>query len=64
MSEEKQVKKQLIKNMLLNLITFSIIFYILGAVIYAQFKNNLYNSADNELINTQFIRRKKRYNRK
>ena len=49
MNEEKQVKHQLLKNMLLNLITFSIIFYILGAVIYAQFKNTLYNSADNEL---------------
>ncbi len=49
MNEEKQVKHQLLKNMFLNLITFSIIFYILGAVIYAQFKNTLYNSADNEL---------------
>ena len=53
MNEEKQVKKQLLKNMLLNLITFSIIFYILGAVIYAQFKNTLYNSADEELMNSQ-----------
>ena len=53
MNEEKQVKHQLLKNMLLNLITFSIIFYILGAVIYAQFKNTLYNSADNELSNAQ-----------
>lgn len=49
MNEEKQVKHQLLKNMFLNLVTFSIIFYILGAVIYAQFKNTLYNSADNEL---------------
>ena len=53
MNEEKQVKHQLLKNMLLNLITFSIIFYILGAVIYAQFKNTLYNSADNELSSAQ-----------
>lgn len=53
MNEEKQVKKQLLKNMLLNLITFSIIFYILGAVIYTQFKSTLYNSADNELKNSQ-----------
>ena len=49
MNEEKQVKHQLLKNMFLNLITFSIIFYLLGVVIYAQFKNTLYNSADNEL---------------
>lgn len=53
MNEEKQVKKQLLKNMLLNLITFSIIFYILGAVIYTQFSNTLYNSADSELVNSQ-----------
>ena len=53
MNEEKQVKKQLFKNMVLNLITFSIIFYILGAVIYTQFNNTLYNSADKELTSTQ-----------
>ena len=53
MNEEKQVKKQLLKNMLLNLITFSIIFYILGAVIYTQFRTTLYNSADNELTNSK-----------
>ena len=53
MNEEKQVKKQLLKNMLLNLITFSVIFYILGAVIYTQFKTTLYNSADNELNNAK-----------
>ena len=53
MNEEKQVKQQLLKNMFLNLITFSIIFYILGAVIYTQFKTTLYNSADNELKNSQ-----------
>lgn len=52
MSEEKQVKKQLLKNMLLNLITFTIIFYILGLVIYGQFKNSLYLSADSELEKT------------
>lgn len=51
MNEEKQVKKQLIKNMLLNLITFSIIFYILGMVIYTRFNDSLYISADNELNN-------------
>ena len=49
MSEEKQVKKQLLKNVLLNLITFTIIFYILGMVIYGQFKSSLYLSADSEL---------------
>ena len=52
MNEEKQVKKQLLKNMLLNLITFTIIFYILGMIIYGQFKNSLYLSADSELEKT------------
>ena len=49
MSEEKQVKQQLRKNMFLNLITFSIIFTILGVIIYGQFANSLYKSADEEL---------------
>lgn len=56
MSEEKQVKKQLLKNMVLNLITFTILFYLLGLVIYTQFKENLYTSADSELTN--FIMRR------
>ena len=37
--------------MVLNLITFSIIFSILGIVIYGQFSNFVYNSADTELQN-------------
>lgn len=49
MNEEEQVKRQLIKNMLLNLVAFSIIFYILGSIIYTQFKNSLYISANTEL---------------
>ena len=49
MSEEKQVKKQLLKNVILNLITFTIIFYILGIAIYGQFQNSLYLSANSEL---------------
>lgn len=49
MSEEKQVRKQLLKNALLNLIAFTIIFTILGISIYSQFKNSLYLSADSEL---------------
>ena len=49
MNEEEKVKKQLVKNMILNLITFSIIFYLLGIVIYTQFTNSLYMSADSEL---------------
>ena len=48
-NEEEKVKKQLVKNMILNLITFSIIFYLLGIVIYTQFTNSLYMSADSEL---------------
>ena len=61
MSEEKQVKKQLIKNMLINLVTFSIIFTILGIIIYEQFKSSLYISADTELEKTN-IRREFRIN--
>ncbi len=49
MNEEEKVKKQIRTNMLLNLITFSIIFYILGIVIYNQFTNSVYKSADLEL---------------
>ena len=49
MDEEKKVKKQLVKNMILNLITFSVIFYMFGTVIYSQFYNSLYRSADSEL---------------
>ena len=49
MNEEEKVKKQLIKNIILNLVTFSVIFYILGIVIYSQFSNSLYISADEEL---------------
>lgn len=50
MNEEKKVKQQLIKNMILNLIAFSIIFYVLGSVIYGQFRNTVYISADSELV--------------
>lgn len=49
MNEEGQVKKQLLKNIILNLIAFSIIFYLFGTVIYSQFYNSLYISADSEL---------------
>ncbi len=49
MNEEEKVKKHLIKNMFLNLITFSIIFYVLGIIIYSQFNHSLYISADSEL---------------
>lgn len=52
MSEEKQVKKQLLKNMILNLIAFAMIFFVLGIIIYGQFKNSLYLSADSELQKT------------
>ena len=49
MDEEGKVKKQLVKNIIINLITFSIIFYLFGTVIYSQFYNSLYISADSEL---------------
>ena len=47
MKEQKIIKKQLIKNMLLNFVTFTIIFTVLGLIIYAQFT---YISADEELL--------------
>ena len=56
MSEEKQVKRQLLKNVILNLITFAVIFTILGVIIYGQFKSSLYLSADSELERTNSIR--------
>lgn len=34
MKEQKIIKKQLIKNMLLNFVTFTIIFTVLGLIIY------------------------------
>ena len=59
MNEEEKVKKQLSKNMLLNLITFSIIFYMLGSVIYGKFNNSLYMSADSELEKVMHQQKKK-----
>ena len=56
MSEEKQVKKQLLKNVLLNLITFIIIFTALGIIIYGQFRSSLYLSADSELERSNYRR--------
>lgn len=53
MSEQKIIKKQLIKNMMFNLIAFTIIFSVFGLVIYGQFSNSLYKSADEELLNSQ-----------
>ena len=47
MKEQKIIKKQLIKNMLLNFVTFTIIFTVLGLIIYGQFT---YISADEELL--------------
>ena len=53
MSEQKIIKNQLIKNMMFNLIAFTIIFSIFGLVIYGQFSNSLYKSADEELLNSK-----------
>lgn len=50
MSEDEKIKKQIIKNMVLNIIVFSLIFYILGVLIYSQFTQSIYLSADNELL--------------
>ena len=55
MSEEKLIKKQIFKNMLLNFIAFTIIFSILGVILYAQVENSLYESSDNELLNSKNV---------
>lgn len=39
--------------MFLNLIAFAVIFSVLGIIIYSQFTISLYQSADEELLNTQ-----------
>ena len=49
MNEEKIVKRQLAKNRLFNILTFSVILIALGLMIYGEFKNSLYISADTEL---------------
>ncbi len=53
MNEQKLVKKQLLKNMILTLIAFSVIFTILGLIIYNQVTISLYRSTDEELIATK-----------
>lgn len=53
MSEQKIIKNQLIKNMMFNLIAFTIIFSVFGLIIYGQFSNSLYKSADEELLNSK-----------
>lgn len=56
MNEQKIIKKQLIKNMILNFVTFTIIFSILGLIIYWQVSSYLYQSADIELRDDRNIR--------
>ncbi len=53
MNEQELVKKQLIKNMLLTLLAFTIIFTILGLIIYNQVSTSLYTSIDQELISSR-----------
>lgn len=53
MKEEKVLKKQLIKNMLWNLAAFSIIFSLFGIFLFIQVSNNMYQSADKELLNSK-----------
>lgn len=56
MNEQKIIKKQLIKNMILNFVAFTIIFSILGLIIYWQVSSYLYQSADIELRDDRNIR--------
>ena len=53
MAEEKLIKKQLIKNMLLNFIAFTLIFSILGIILYTQVESSMYKSSDEELLNNR-----------
>lgn len=53
MREQELVKNSLIKNMILNLITFTVIFSILGIIIYTQVTSSLYKSSDEELVNNK-----------
>ena len=53
MNEQELVKKQLVKNMLLTLLAFTIIFTILGLIIYNQVSTSLYTSIDQELISSR-----------
>lgn len=49
MTEEQIIKKQTIKNTLLNLMAFTIIFTILGIILYMQISSSIYRSSDEEL---------------
>lgn len=53
MREQEMIRSKLIKNMILNLITFTIIFSILGIIIYTQVSSSLYKSSDEELLNNK-----------
>ncbi len=55
MTEQQLIKQQLIKNMLLNLITFTLIFSILGIILYSKVESSIYKSSDQELTNKRNI---------
>lgn len=53
MREQVLIKHQLRKNMIYNFITLTIIFSVLGLIIYTQVATSLYKSSDDELINNK-----------
>ena len=53
MKEQKMIKKQLIKNTVWNFLAFTLIYSILGIIIYTQVSISLYNSSDQELLNNK-----------
>lgn len=53
MAEQKLIKKQRIKNMLLNFIAFTVIFSVLGIILYVQVEGSIYQSSDTELLNSK-----------
>lgn len=67
MNEEEKVKKQLVKNIIYTFITFSIVFFMLGTILYGQFAESVYEPADKELkeeiYNSNIVQIKK-YGRK
>ncbi|MBR3134723.1 MAG: sensor histidine kinase [Clostridia bacterium] len=53
MSDKKLIQNQVIKNMILNFLVFTFIFSTLGIFLYIQVENSIYQSSDEELLNSR-----------
>ena len=53
MSDKKLIQKQVLKNMILNFLVFTFIFSTLGIFLYIQVENSMYQSSDEELLNSR-----------